>query len=117
MPPTQPNTALHRAEPARKPRGFTLVEWLVVIAIISILVMLLLPAVQSAREVARRAQCLNSLSQLGLAAHNYEFHFESLPPGVINPDGPIRSEPSGIHVSWIVQLLPYLEETALYQRF
>jgi prepilin-type N-terminal cleavage/methylation domain-containing protein len=87
-------------------RGFTLVELLVVIAIIGILVALLLPAVQSAREAARRVQCLNNVAQLGLAVHNFEFHFEHLPPGVVNPDGPIRSEPQGQHVSWIVQILP-----------
>lgn len=97
--------------------GFTLVELLVVIAIISILVMLLLPAVQAAREAARRVTCLNSLAQLNLAAHNYEFHWESLPPGVTNPTGPIRSEPSGIHVSWMVQLLPYLEQRSAYEQF
>jgi len=98
-------------------RGFTLVELLVVIAIIGILVALLLPAVQSAREAARRVQCLNNVAQLGLAVHNFEFHFEHLPPGVVNPDGPIRSEPQGQHVSWIVQILPYLEQNPLARRF
>src|SRR5689334_10890293 len=72
--------------------GFTLVELLVVIAIIGILVALLLPAIQAAREAARRASCVNNEVQLALAVHNYEFHFESLPPGVTNPTGPIRSE-------------------------
>lgn len=98
-------------------RGFTLVELLVVIAIIGILISLLLPAVQSAREAARRTMCMNNLSQIGLAAHNYEFSYEHLPAGVINPSGPIRSEPEGQHVSWIVQLLPYLEEQAAYRLF
>jgi prepilin-type N-terminal cleavage/methylation domain-containing protein/prepilin-type processing-associated H-X9-DG protein len=98
-------------------RAFTLVELLVVIAIIGILVSLLLPAVQAAREAARRTTCLNNVTQLGLAIHNYEFHFESLPAGVINPDGPIRNEPEEIHVSWIVQILPYLEENTLYRLF
>jgi prepilin-type N-terminal cleavage/methylation domain-containing protein/prepilin-type processing-associated H-X9-DG protein len=97
--------------------GFTLVELLVVIAIIGVLVALLLPAVQAAREAARRTSCLNNLSQLGLASHNYEFHFESLPPGVVNPDGPIRNEPKGIHVSWVVKLLPYLEQNVLASKF
>jgi len=98
-------------------RAFTLVELLVVIAIIGILVALLLPAVQAAREAARRTSCINSLSQIGLAVHNYEFHFESLPPGVTNPEGPIRNEPVGIHVSWIVKILPYMEERPLFDRF
>lgn len=102
--------------PARR-SAFTLVELLVVIAIIGILVALLLPAVQAAREAARRVSCVNNLAQLGLAVHNYEFHYEHMPAGVINPDGPIRSEPQGQHVSWIVQILPYIEQNALSRRF
>ena len=101
----------------RSQRAFTLVELLVVIAIIGTLVALLLPAVQAAREAARRTGCLNNVSQLGLAVHNYEFHFEALPPGVTNPDGPILSEPEGLHVSWIVSILPYIEENALSRLF
>jgi prepilin-type N-terminal cleavage/methylation domain-containing protein len=98
-------------------RGFTLVELLVVIAIIGILVALLLPAVQAAREAARKVTCLNNIAQLNLATHGYEFHFEHLPPGVLNPDGPIRSEPQGTHVGWIVQILPYMEQNQLARRF
>src|SRR4249919_24168 len=90
--------------------AFTLVELLVVIAIIGILVALLLPAVQAAREAARRTSCVNNQVQLALAVHSYEFHFETLPPGVTNPTGPIRNEPQGNHVSWIVRILPYMEE-------
>ena len=97
--------------------AFTLVELLVVIAIIGILVGLLLPAVQAAREAARRMSCSNNLTQLGLGMHHHEFSYEVLPSGVINPDGPIRSEPIGQHVSWTVQLLPYIEQQALYQHF
>jgi prepilin-type N-terminal cleavage/methylation domain-containing protein/prepilin-type processing-associated H-X9-DG protein len=99
------------------PQAFTLVELLVVIAIIGVLVALLLPAVQAAREAARRVSCLNNMTQLGLSLHSYEFHFETLPPGVTNPDGPIRNEPQGQHVSWIVKVLPYLEQNALWRRF
>jgi prepilin-type N-terminal cleavage/methylation domain-containing protein/prepilin-type processing-associated H-X9-DG protein len=101
----------------RRASGFTLVELLVVMAIIGVLVALLLPAVQAAREVARRTSCTNNAAQLGLALHNYEFHHEMLPPGVTNPEGPIRNEPQGLHVSWIVHVLPYLEQNVLWQRF
>ncbi len=97
--------------------GFTLVELLVVIAIIGVLVALLLPAVQAAREAARRSSCLNNISQLALAVHNYDFAVENLPAGTINPDGPIRSEPIGKHVSWLVQVLPYVEMRNAYDAF
>jgi len=97
--------------------AFTLVELLVVIAIIGILVALLLPAIQAAREAARRTSCLNNVTQLGLAVHNYEFHFEHLPSGTTNPEGPIRNEPQGNHVSWIVRILPYMDEQLLWRRF
>lgn len=98
-------------------RGFTLVELLVVIAIISILIALLLPAVQMAREAARKVSCQNNVVQIGLALHNYEFHFEHLPAGSISDEGPIRSEPEGKHISWIVQMLPYIEQRNLSQKF
>jgi len=96
-------------------RGFTLVELLVVIAIIGVLVALLLPAIQATREAARRASCLNNISQLALAIHNYEFSMEYFPAGVINPEGPIRSEPEGQHISWIVQILPHIEQRNAYR--
>ncbi len=101
---------------ARK-RGFTLVELLVVIAIIGILVGLLLPAVQAAREAARRASCVNNLMQLGLAVHHYDYNMEHLPAGVIDSAGPIRNEALGQHVSWIVQILPQIEEGNAYRKF
>ena len=104
--------------PARRhSRCLTLVELLVVIAIIGVLVALLLPAVQAAREAARRVSCQNNVTQLGLSLHSYDFHHEELPPGVTNPDGPIRNEPVGLHVSWIVKILPYLEQNALWRKF
>ncbi len=96
--------------------GFTLIELLVVIAIIAILIALLLPAVQQAREAARRTQCRNNLMQLGLALHNYEMAHETLPPGVSNPTGPILSKPDGYHMGWMTQILPYLEQQNAYKK-
>lgn len=102
--------------------GFTLVELLVVIAIIGILVGLLLPAVQAAREAARRMQCSNNLRQMGLAIHNYEGAIKRLPPsstsgfgrGVWNWPGTSVSDPT-IHLhSFASLILPYLEGSNLY---
>ena len=93
----------------RRPTGFTLIELLVVIAIIAILIALLLPAVQQAREAARRVSCKNNLMQIGLALHSYELSHEVLPPGVVETESPIKQEAEGYHISWYAQLLPYIE--------
>ncbi len=107
-----------RSYPTRRFHGgFTLVELLVVIAIIGVLIGLLLPAVQAAREAARRSACLNNMMQLGLAVHHHDFSHERLPAGVISEQGPIRNEPIGQHVSWTVQILPFLEQHALFEHF
>src|SRR6187551_2927825 len=101
----------------RRRSGFTLIELLVVIAIISVLIALLLPAVQAAREAARRVQCVNNLMQLGIALHNYESSHEILPPGVINPTGPILNTPKGYHAGWMLQLLPFIEQRSVARRY
>ncbi len=95
--------------PKRPRAAFTLIELLVVIAIIGILVGLLLPAVQAAREAARKTQCFNNLKQIGLALHNYESSFRRLPSGWISPD---RSGEPGW--GWGVAILPYLEQNNIY---
>jgi prepilin-type N-terminal cleavage/methylation domain-containing protein/prepilin-type processing-associated H-X9-DG protein len=100
----------------RRGAGFTLIELLVVIAIIAVLIALLLPAVQAAREAARRIQCVNNLVQIGVALQNYEAAHEVLPPGVVNPTGPILNTPSGYHYGWMVQVLPFLEQGNTFKR-
>ena len=105
----------------RARRGFTLIELLVVIAIIAVLISLLLPAVQSAREAARRAQCVNNLKQLALALHNYKSAAGAFPPGidttVTYPFGLNGyTNPLATWTAWSAQalLLPYVEQAPLY---
>ena len=110
-----------------KPRGFTLVELLVVIAIIAILVTLLMPAVQSAREAARRVQCMNNLKQIGLALHERENAYRAFPPGVKADRIPgtcqfdighaylcIGNTPN---LQWLLFVYPYLEETGAWTTY
>jgi len=121
----------------RKTRGFTLIELLVVIAIIAILVAILLPAVQKAREAANRVRCENNIKQLVLAMHNYHDTHNAFPPGLIvtrpalnqnlAPNGARLIDPTeatdnrfalGLHgMSWMYHILPYIEQDNLYQQW
>ncbi|HTQ39125.1 MAG TPA: DUF1559 domain-containing protein [Pirellulales bacterium] len=112
----------------RAQRGFTLVELLVVIAIMGILISLLLPAVQRAREAARCAQCLNNLKQIGLGLHSYEVAKKVFPPAYVTQDTHATGSAYGVSYTdtnmngptgfaWGVLLLPFIEEQTLYQSF
>jgi len=98
--------------PHSRRQGFTLVELLVVIAIIGILVALLLPAIQAAREAARRTECTNHLKQLGVSIHNYHDTFGTLPSGWISPTG---TGSNYNNWGWSALILPFIEEQALYE--
>ncbi len=106
-------------------RGFTLIELLVVIAIIAILIALLLPAVQQAREAARRSDCKNRLKQLGLAMHNYHDTHNSFPSGFVTAVNLSSSnwctapapEPRNQFAPWTVMILPFIDQAPLYAQF
>lgn len=100
----------------RHSSGFTLVELLVVIAIIGILIALLLPAVQAAREAARRAQCTNHLKQLVLATHNYHDVHRKLPPGTLIV-GRLHGTTTQYLTNWSIAILPYIEQMPLYNKY
>ncbi|QDT53064.1 Type II secretion system protein G precursor [Caulifigura coniformis] len=110
---------------SRRRIGFTLIELLVVIAIIAILIALLLPAVQQAREAARRTQCKNNLKQMGLALHNYESTYKRLPMLIVAdtcdiggvprfPGGNSSYDDDG--VNWTASILPYMDQSPVYNR-
>ncbi len=105
---------------SRRKTAFTLVELLVVIAIIGILIALLLPAVQAAREAARRMQCSNNLKQIGLAMHNYHASVGTLPFGCIDWNGTIPDPKTGAATyggTWAAMILPFIEQQAVHDLF
>jgi prepilin-type N-terminal cleavage/methylation domain-containing protein len=119
------HTSGKRSGTLRLLHGFTLVELLVVITIIGILVSLLLPAVQSAREAARRTQCSNNIRQLGLALHNYHTSSGKFPPSSVwrNGSGAFdvsqieTADNANLYENWVILILPQLEQTNLRQLF
>src|SRR5262249_55285649 len=114
--------SVHGAQ-ARAGRGFTLIELLVVIAIIAVLISLLLPAVQAAREAARRSQCVNNMKQIGLALHNYESSNGTLPPAKIYSAGTTTTsnDPGGVglvlNTTLFTLILNGLEQTARFNAY
>ncbi len=98
---------------ARRRKAYTMIEMLIAMAIMGILIALLLPAIGTTREYARRVRCEANLSQLAIALHHYEINHRSFPSGVIEPQGPVSHAPAGYHQNWIVHCLPYLEEGTL----
>jgi prepilin-type N-terminal cleavage/methylation domain-containing protein len=104
-----------RRSQVRRKRGFTLIELLVVIAIIAILISLLLPAVQQAREAARRTQCKNNLKQIGLAYHNYHDSFNEFPRcAIVETDVAGGMKFNNNTMSWGVSILPYIDQAPLF---
>ena len=103
----------------RHHRGFTLIELLVVISIIGVLIALLLPAVQSAREAARRSQCTNNLKQLGLAIQGYIDTHSVMPLGSFKMPPPLSGDPckGGHEAGAFIAILPYLEQGVLFNAF
>ena len=111
-----PRSNLHDGQQFLRLRGFTLIEVLVVIAVISVLMALLLPAVQASREAARRTMCRNNLKQLGVALHNYHEAHRRFPPGLIGKD-PFTDNKISNRTAFVAFLLPYIGEETRARRY
>ena len=95
--------------------GFSVIELIFVILNIIVFLAVLIPMIEDSREAARRTRCLNNLKQIGLGLLNYETNLGALPPGVVDDLGPITQERIGRRIGWMMQLLPYIELTPIYQ--
>ena len=102
---------------SRSPSGTTLIELLVVSFIICVSIGIIIPGLLASHGTAERIRCLNNMRQLSLAVQNYHQAHQLLPPGVVNPTGPIHNQADGKHVGWILQLLPYMEQSGLALAF
>jgi prepilin-type N-terminal cleavage/methylation domain-containing protein len=101
----------------RQYAAFTMIELMVVLAIIGVLAGLLLPALSAAREAARRHSCCNNLMQFGIALHSYDSVHETLPPGAVSEMNPVLDLPRGYGFGWMTQVLPYFEMRNVYNHF
>jgi prepilin-type processing-associated H-X9-DG protein len=102
-----------KAHSTGEPAGITITEIVVVIGIVGLSLSVMVSGIVRSRGASRRVSCLNNLRQIALALHNYESEYQSLPSGVGNPDGPIHSRREGLHVSWVLSLLPFMEQWQL----
>ncbi len=109
-------TLPRRGTSGRPIDGFTLVELIVVIAIIGVMIALTLPAIQAAREAARRLSCGNNLGQLAIGVHQYELTWRHFPTGSLDRGTTLGEAPAGMHHGWIAQLLPYLDQQPRYAK-
>src|SRR5690606_2419870 len=114
----QPPSPRFGSLPSRAPRGFTLIELLVVVAIVGLLLALLMPAVQAARESARVVECKSNLRQIAEGLHNYHSARKRFPGDVVlKPQGPCLGAETRDGINWMISILPYIEEQPLFNLY